>query len=398
MGVKSREKVKGSGVWWVFVNHNNERSSVLVGSLRAANKTKEDFEHKLALGLELFPERQQELTVPTFEKYYERFEKNYLKAACRESTIDRYDVDFRCHLKPKFGPLPLNQITREKIKELVSELLDKKSPRKKKLSRNSIRNIVAALRLTLNQAIEDGLITANPATKLAKFFKQAISAREIDFLTRDEVPLFLEQARIRDAAKRKGDPEYCPVFLCAIHTGMRAGELAGLQWGDIDWNGKFIMVRRSVKDGKISPTKTDKMRRVDMSDALADELRDFRRRQLEEAMQRGRNQLPEWVFASGEGTPLDLHNVSKREFSKCLEKAKLRRFRFHDMRHTFASLLIQNGESLAYVKDQLGHSSIKITVDIYGHLVPGANGQAVNRLPSLNGKRTTDANADAKEV
>ena len=65
-----------------------------------------------------------------------------------------------------------------------------------------------------------------------------------------------------------------------------------------------------------------------------------------------------------------------------LEKAGLRRIRFHDLRHTFASLLIQNGESLAYVKDQLGHSSIKMTVDVYGHLVPGANRQAVNRLPS----------------
>jgi len=65
--------------------------------------------------------------------------------------------------------------------------------------------------------------------------------------------------------------------------------------------------------------------------------------------------------------------------------AGLRRIRFHECRHTFASLLIQNGESLAYVKEQLGHSSIKITVDTYGHLVPGANRQAVNRLPSLGG-------------
>ncbi len=78
-----------------------------------------------------------------------------------------------------------------------------------------------------------------------------------------------------------------------------------------------------------------------------------------------------------------MHNVKSRHFFKCLEKAGLRRIRFHDLRHTFASLLIQNGESLAYVKDQLGHSSIKLTVDVYGHLVPGANREAVNRLPSL---------------
>jgi Phage integrase family len=84
-----------------------------------------------------------------------------------------------------------------------------------------------------------------------------------------------------------------------------------------------------------------------------------------------------------EGQQLDMHNVKNRYFHKCLEKAGLRRIRFHDLRHTFASLLIQNGESLAYVKDQMGHSSIKMTVDVYGHLVPGANRVAVNRLPSI---------------
>jgi integrase len=78
-----------------------------------------------------------------------------------------------------------------------------------------------------------------------------------------------------------------------------------------------------------------------------------------------------------------MDNVKVRYFHKCLTKAGIRRIRFHDL-HTFASLLIQNGESLAYVKDQLGHSSIKMTVDVYGHLVPGANRAAVNRLLGLN--------------
>ena len=75
-------------------------------------------------------------------------------------------------------------------------------------------------------------------------------------------------------------------------------------------------------------------------------------------------------------------NLKTRHFFKCLARAKLRRIRVHDLRHTYASLLIGNGESLAYVRAQLGHSTIKLTVDIYGHLVPGANRQAVNRLPT----------------
>jgi integrase len=81
-----------------------------------------------------------------------------------------------------------------------------------------------------------------------------------------------------------------------------------------------------------------------------------------------------------------MHNVERREFEKCLQDAKLRKICLHDLRHTFGSLLIQNGEPLAYVKEQMGHSSIKVTVDIYGHWVPGANRQAMNRLPSLTTK------------
>ena len=77
-------------------------------------------------------------------------------------------------------------------------------------------------------------------------------------------------------------------------------------------------------------------------------------------------------------------NAKTVESERQSKSAGLRRIRFHDLRHTFATLLLQNGESLAYVKDQLGHSSIRMTVDVYGHLVPGANRQAVNKLPSLD--------------
>lgn len=95
---------------------------------------------------------------------------------------------------------------------------------------------------------------------------------------------------------------------------------------------------------------------------------------------KGWKDVPELVFVNEEGNVIDDVNLRKRVFNKALEKAGMRRIRLHDLRHTFASLLIQNGESLAYVKDQLGHHSIQITVDIYGHLVPGANRQAVDRL------------------
>ena len=93
----------------------------------------------------------------------------------------------------------------------------------------------------------------------------------------------------------------------------------------------------------------------------------------------GRDLAP-WVFTNRVDRPVDALNLVHRVALPLLEKAGLRRIRFHDLRHTYASLLIQRGESLAYVKDQLGHHSIQVTVDLYGHLVPGANRNAVDRL------------------
>ena len=89
--------------------------------------------------------------------------------------------------------------------------------------------------------------------------------------------------------------------------------------------------------------------------------------------------VPEWVFAAADGQVLEERNV-RTVFTRLLEKAGLRHIRIHDLRHTFASLLLQQGESIVYVKDQLGHGSIQITVDTYGHLIPGANRAAVDGL------------------
>jgi len=94
----------------------------------------------------------------------------------------------------------------------------------------------------------------------------------------------------------------------------------------------------------------------------------------------GWSEPPEWLFYNTYGKPVDPDNLRKRQYYKCLKKAGLRRIRFHDLRHTYASLLLAQGESLVYVKDQLGHSNISITVDTYGHLVPGENRDAVDRL------------------
>ncbi len=116
--------------------------------------------------------------------------------------------------------------------------------------------------------------------------------------------------------------------------------------------------------------------------------------EIRRAARRAGWQIDDFVFTSQAGTMIKPDNIARRYMNPALAKAGLRRFRFHDLRHTFGSLLIQDGASLAYVKDQMGHSSIQVTVDVYGHLVPSANIACVDRLDTetrLQQVRTRDA-------
>ena len=116
------------------------------------------------------------------------------------------------------------------------------------------------------------------------------------------------------------------------------------------------------------------------------ELRDKR---LLESFLKGKNDISdELVFLSPDGTILDPDNLYHRYFQPVLKKAGLRKIRLHDLRHTFGSLLIQSGASIVYVKEQMGHSSIQVTVDIYGHLISGANVSFVDRLDEKSEEKT----------
>jgi integrase len=191
-------------------------------------------------------------------------------------------------------------------------------------------------------------------------------------------------------------PRSHPFLLCALRTGLRLGELLALQWGDVDLNSRFLCVLRNLVRGVLTTPKSHQQRRVDVSQELTDALVAWGRRERARWLKKG-GPLPVWVFAARDGAALDEANV-RHVFYRILDKAEIRRIRFHDIRHTFASMLIQNGESLAHVKDQLGHASIQITVDTYGHLVPGGNRAAVDRLDDQSGVRRSATPAPPRAV
>jgi integrase len=164
---------------------------------------------------------------------------------------------------------------------------------------------------------------------------------------------------------------------------------------DLDFTSRFVEIRRNYSCGQITTPKNGKTRRVDMSLQLTNVLDNYVAKKKAEALTRELAkpeaerrksdeviaEVMEWpLFAKPNGKLIEPNDLRRQIFYKALVAAGIRRVRFHDARHTFASLLLQQGESPAYVRDQLGHSSIQMTVDVYGHLIPGLNRQAVDKL------------------
>jgi len=176
---------------------------------------------------------------------------------------------------------------------------------------------------------------------------------------------------------------------------MRFGELLAIRWGDIDFNHKeiilggnveerpFLWVKRSFRRGKFAPPKNGKNRKVDISRELRDVLERHLINEKKKALKEGRGELPELLFHREEKAIEQ--NYLRRIFKRILVKAKLREIKFHGMRHTYASLLLSKGVSPVYVKEQLGHSSIQITVDIYGKWIQTVGDPAVNQLDAPTG-------------
>jgi len=363
MGAKVREKRPGD--WWVVITHHGKRRSKRVGrDKKLATDVANKIQARLTLGDLGLAEQKEK--VPTFKEYAEKWLEGYIKGVRRLSTYQRYKIMLVKYGYPAIGKMPLNEIKRATIRELLLNL------NKKGLSKSTISLMRDVLSGPLSFALDEELIPFNPITGLLKALHIERDKREhIDPLTHENVSLFLKICT-------EHFREYYPFFLCAFRTGMRMGELLALRWGDIDWTGRFIEVRRSYKLGRMTPTKTGKMRRVDMSDQLFQTLRSLFVQRKEEALSSGTGEIVEVIFHRN-GEPME-QNFIRRVFKRVLSKAGLREIRFHDIRHTYASLLLSEAASPVYVKEQLGHSSIQMTVDIYGHLIPSSNRAFVNRL------------------
>jgi integrase len=256
-----------------------------------------------------------------------------------------------------------------------------------------VKNIKNCLSAILRHAhIPDGYIESNPARGvLVPRPEDETAGREPDPFTWDE------RAHI-EGVFREHYPRFYPLVLCGFRTGMRIGELIGLQWQDIDFFNKMIFIQRNVTRCKITTTKSRSSKRmVRMTSVLASVLQEHKTRMKSEKIKKGWAKLPEWVFHNEEGGFLNYGNFMDRVWNRGLDKSSLRRRTPHDMRHTYATLRLSKGDSLAEVSKEMGHSTTDITYRTYYKWLPKESRSNIDELDGITPADATIRNLSATE-
>ncbi len=362
MGVVVRKK-KGdkSGAWWVIATHRGVRKTKKCGSKKAANEFARAVELQLAKGS--FGTLDRAESIPSLRSYATKWLQDEVKALRRPATYERYESILRRHVFPKLGNRAVDNISRGDLRRFFLALNKKGMPRS---TLGLVRDVLSG---PMGAAVDDELIAANPVTGVLKRLNLE-NSKQVEFEPPDQAGV----ERILTTA-RAHFPDYHPFFVTAFKTGMRLGELIALEWEDVDWDNRTIKIVRSFrrKNTAAGPTKTGKTRRVDMSDQLVRELRNHQKK--------GTSKKLMFPYKGGY-LP---QNQARRLFKRILTKADMPPMRVHDIRHTFASTLLSAGLPVTYVSRQLGHSSIKITFDVYGHWIKtDDNKNLINAVDSPN--------------
>lgn len=296
---------------------------------------------------------------------YARTWLDTIKHRVSEQTLSRYEITWRVHMKP-IEKDRVVEITRRRVKAFLVAVRDGGA------SAGTTSKVLSLLRNILAEAVDEGLLQANPAARMAKrlgltgFTREKVRAMEADQYRR-----FLATLR----ATEKTD-DAVPLLLLAF-TGMRIGEMAGVLVDDVFE--KVIAIERQVlQNGKLKLPKGEKTRTVDVADELHSILETAAAARREFDIHTARRSP--WLVYPDSGGETELggqtdrrqvDNRVRRVMARVLRRAKLpTHFTPHSLRHTYASLLLQRGESLLYVSRQLGHASIKLTADLYGRWLP----------------------------
>jgi integrase len=376
MGVKVREKVKGSGVWWLYVDHKGRRTAKRIGSKEVAETKAAELVSALTDQAYRLPSKKQQTTLRGFGEDWMKGHVAQLKPA----TVRDYRDTLNKFLYPVFGSTPLDCIKRTELKAHCFQL----------------HHVVRVLSAVLNMAIEDELLPrdGNVASSPGRFVKLPRPGEKADALSSPESDLLLD-------VTLRHDPEFYPIPLLLLRGGLRKGELRALQWSDLDRAARVIEVKRAFSRNELSTPKSGKPRPIGLGDKVLAALEDHRRRmeiaadnrrrylaassKERKGMNRGQP-MTEWVFSNPKGKPWGDSYINGK-LERMLKLAGLRHIRVHDLRHTMGSQNIQKGVDLSWVSRQLGHSDIRLTQNTYGNHLPVDLGP-VNRLDEPDSSAT----------
>jgi integrase len=284
---------------------------------------------------------------PTFGQYAASWLEG-LEGLVRPSTVDAYAGRLQRHVLPLFGERPLDQIDVDEILALISQL------RKRGYADSTIATTFIPLSRLFAHAVRAGVVEVNPISRLDRSERPRIPRRERPVLSRDEIGRLLEAA----------PPRHRVLIATAILSGLRQGELLGLHWRDIDFDHQLIRVHSALdrQRREVPPKTPQALRDVVLMPRLG--------QALQQHLERSRFDKPDdYVFTTRVGTPEHYAHLGPRVLNPALKEAGLRPLRWHDLRHTFASLLIAGGANITFVSRQLGHSSSQITLSVYAHLL-----------------------------
>jgi integrase len=313
-----------------------------------------------AVAKEFIEAKQPNLRANTFE-VYEGIVKNHFHYSDEEA-----------HKGVSLDPMKITRITTATVEKYI------RARQEEGWNIATLRKSLMVMGQIFNYAVRHRYIDFNPLREAerprVRGHEGENEQKEMKVLTPFQIKALLDKTK---------EQKYKVLFTLAAFTGMRQGEILGLKWEDIDWEAKQVHVQRTFNNGRFFETKTKgSNRRIDLAPTVIIDLKKWK-------LASGRNDLG-LVFCNEAGNPIEHHNLVNRHFIPALIKAGIAKklengaiegkVRFHDLRHSYASILIEQGENLKYIQSQLGHSSPTVTLNVYAHLMKPANQEAACRL------------------
>jgi integrase len=286
-------------------------------------------------------------------------------------TAEMYAAHGKNHILPSLGNIPFSKLTALHIQRFITQLINKG------LSNSTVDRIYSIVNSCLNNAVKKDLIHKNVA---AQVDKPKVTHKEMKVWDEQEVRKFLKIARNEES-------RLYIAFHLALLTGMRQGEILGLRWYDVDFDNSNVIVRQTLshngKTLKSGGKSKNSVRSIAIDGTTLNELKKHQRFINQEKMQLGEQyEDNDLVVCTSKGTLMSPRNLN-RTWYRLLDKSELPKIRFHDLRHSHASLLMKLDQHPKIVQERLGHSSIRITLDTYSHIMPNMQHDAAQKLGSM---------------